>query len=307
MGLLAVPVQQDQAGPAGDPTGSLPRGMRCATPGQPRAEKLPSQRHHPAVVDIAGHREDHPLGGVAAQVEGAQLVTGHRRDRIDAADHRPTERMVTEDCGKEHVADGVLGIVVAHRDLLEHDVALEFDVRRRADSVENDIGHQVYRQLEVVIEHVGVVAGVLPGGESVQLATDGVDRPGDVDRASRRGALEQQMLQEVSRAGDSAALVARADVHPDPDGGGPRRWNELGDHPQTTRQHGAAHRAVPGRSATPPAPVQSWVSCWPSRHRRLQPRTEQATRRMPPRRRGSARSCRDCRCRRSRPSACRPP
>ena len=50
-------------------------------------------------------------------------VADHRR----AADDRPPERVPAEDGLAEHVEDLVLRIVLVHRDLLEHDLALGVD------------------------------------------------------------------------------------------------------------------------------------------------------------------------------------
>ncbi len=115
--------------------------------------------------------------------------------------------MVAEHGRQEDISEGVLGIVVAHRDLFEHDVAFELDVMGRAAAVEHHVGHQVDGQFEVLVEHVRVVAGVLLGGERVELAADGVDGLGDVDRGARRGRLEQQVLEEVRGAGHGRTFV----------------------------------------------------------------------------------------------------
>ena len=88
---------------------------------------------------------------------------------------------------QEHVAERVLRIVVAHGDLLEHHGAFELHVVGRAATPQHHVGDQVDRQLQIGVEHVRVVAGVLPGGERVQLTADRVDRLGDFHRACASG------------------------------------------------------------------------------------------------------------------------
>ncbi len=88
--------------------------------------------------------------------------------------------MLAEHRRQEHVAEGVLGIVVAHRDLLEHDVPLDLDVVGGAPAPQHHVGDQVDGQRQIRVEHVRVVAGVLAGGERVQLTADRVDRLGDL-------------------------------------------------------------------------------------------------------------------------------
>ena len=293
MGLFGVPLDQGHPRPAGQPARSVARRAGFTTIDQAAGEILPRQRDDVVVVNVAGHRQDHALRGVAANVKGAQLVSGHGRDRIDAADHRPAHRMVTEHRGQEGIAQAVLGIVVAHGDLLEHDITFQFDVGGRAHTVEHDIGHQVDGHLQVVIEHMRVVAGVLLGGERVQLTADRVHRLGDLDRCASRGGLEQQVLQEVGGAGHGGTLVAGTDVDPQADRGRTYRGHPLGDDPQAARQHGAPDgRAVLSCRRSRHQPVRlPWLR--PPRRRRRRP--------------GPGRSCRGCRYRRSPPAACRPP
>ena len=95
---------------------------------------------------------------------------------------------------QEHVAERVLGVVVAHGDFLEHHVTFELDVGGGAAAAQHHVGHQIDGQLQIGVEHMRVVAGVLAGGEGVQLAADRVHRLGDVDRGARLRRLEQQVL-----------------------------------------------------------------------------------------------------------------
>ena len=214
--------------------------------------------------------------------------------------------MLTEHRRQEDVTEGVLGIVVAHGDLLEHHVTLDLDVVEQASPAQDDIGDQVDRQRKVRVEHMRVVAGVFTGGEGVQLTTDGVDRLRDLHRRAVRRRLEQQVLQEVGRTGDGAAFVPGPHTDPHPDRRGVHRRNVLGDHTKATGQFGAAHRGG-GVLAAAPASQRCRSSCWRSRHQQERQPGCPPSRCRRPRRRESARSCRDCRCRRSRPAACHRP
>ena len=116
--------------------------------------------------------------------------------------------MTAEHRRQEDVAEGVLGIVVAHRDLLEHYVALHLDVLGSTPPAQHHVGHQVDGQVHVRVEHVRVVARVLAGGESVQFTAHRVHGLGDLHRRTRRRRLEEQVLEEVGGAGHAATLVA---------------------------------------------------------------------------------------------------
>ena len=229
--LLGVTIAQYQSRSSGHPAGALARRGRPLPPDQPRPEMLAHQREHLVVVDIAGHRDDHPLRRVAPNVKRVQLGPRHRRHRLRAADHRPAHRVVAEQRRQEHVRQRVLGVVVAHRDLLEDDVAFQLDVFGRAATVEHHIGHQVDGQRQIAVEHMRVVAGVLLGGERVELTADGIHRLRDLHGGASRRRLEQQMFQEVRGPGDRGAFVARSHSDPHPDRCGTHRGQVLGDHP----------------------------------------------------------------------------
>ena len=64
----------------------------------------------------------------------------------------------------------------------------------------DDVGQDVDRERQVLVEHLDVVAGVFLRGERVELAADRVDRLRDVLRRPRRRALEEHVLDEVRDA-----------------------------------------------------------------------------------------------------------
>ena len=241
MGLFRVLGDDLQCRPARDAAGALARRHGLVAANKPRTEVLAHQCHYLVVVDISRDRNDHPLRRVATHVERMQLRPGHRRDRRRAADHRPPDGMRAEHRRQEDVAEGVLGIVVAHRDLLEHHVALDLDIVCGTTPPQHHVGNQVDGQFQIGVEHVRVVARVLSGGERVQLTADGVDGLRDLDRRARRRRLEQQVFQEVRGTGNAGPLVAGTDVDPHPDRGRMHRRNVLGDHAQATGQCGATH------------------------------------------------------------------
>ncbi len=150
--------------------------------------------------------------------------------------------MFAEQRRQELVGQRVLGVVVAHGDLFEDDGAFQLDIVGGATPVEHHVADQVDGQREIAVEHVRVVAGVLLGGEGVQLTADRVHRLRDIDSRARRSGFEQQMLQEVRSTGHRGALVARSDAYPHPDRGRAHPGQVFGDYPQTAGQRGAPKR-----------------------------------------------------------------
>jgi hypothetical protein len=227
--LLGVAVDDVHARLTGHPSGAPSGCDGFATLHQPGSEVFAHQCDDVIVVDVARHRHHHAIRRVAADVEGMQLGPRHRRDRLDTADHGSTHRVIAEHRRQEDVPERVLRIVVAHRDLLQHDVAFHLDVVGRALAPQHDVGDQVDRQLQIGVEHVRVVAGVLAGGERVQLTAHRVDRLRDLHRRTRGRRLEQEMFEEVGGARHAVTLVARPDADPHSHGSRAHRRNEFRD------------------------------------------------------------------------------
>ncbi len=123
----------------------------------------------------------------------------------------------------------ILGVVVAHRDLLQDHAALSVHIGLRVHRVKDHVAKHVDGQRQVLVQHVRVVAGVLLGCERVQLAADRVDLLRDVHRGALGRALEQEMLQVVRGAGLRPPFVARAHRDPDPDRGRTHARHGFGD------------------------------------------------------------------------------
>jgi len=73
--------------------------------------------------------------------------------------------------------------------------------------VEERIGQDVNGKGKMLPQHFGVEAGALAAGEGVKCPADGIDRLGDLLRASPLRPLEQHVLDEVRDAGHLRRLV----------------------------------------------------------------------------------------------------
>ncbi len=147
------------------------------------------------MVEVAG-RGDHDVAGhVHRAVVRRDRSPRDGRDHLGRADHGSAERVVAEDGFRHQVVDELLRLVLVHRDLLEHDLALRVDLgeRRREDHV----AHDVDRRLQVMVGDARVDDGVLARGGGVQLAAKPVEDLGDLLRRVRVCALEEQVLDEV--------------------------------------------------------------------------------------------------------------
>ena len=80
----------------------------------------------------------------------------------------------------------VVGVVVVHRDLVEDHVTLGLDVVGGDQRGGDHVAEHVDRERQVLVEHARVEAGVLLGGEGVELTADRVERDRDVEGGALR-------------------------------------------------------------------------------------------------------------------------
>ena len=191
------------------------RGLRA---GAQAGQRPLRQLHDHVVIDGAGRRDDDRGRHVAAGVEvgdvGDRRVADHRR----AADDRAAQRVVAEDRVAEHVEDRVLRVVLVHRDLLEHDLALGIDVvERRAP---DHVGDDVERARQMLVEHPRVDRRALLVGAGVELGAHPVEELVDLRGPVALGAAEQHVLEEVGQPRLLGPLAARAGAHEEPEGRG---------------------------------------------------------------------------------------
>ena len=159
--------------------------------------------------------------------------------------------MASEDRLREQVVNELLGRVLVHRDLLEHDLALGVEVGECGR--EHHVGHQVERRLHLCIRDARIDHRVLARGGGVQLPAETVEDLGDLLRGVGARALEEQVLDEVRRARLGVRLVARAGADPEADRDGADTRNPLRDHPLARVELGedvfCTHGIIPTRQA----------------------------------------------------------
>ena len=177
-------------------------------------------------------------------VVAEDVVAADRRDRRRGAADRPAQRVPAEHGLGEPLVHDVTGVVVVHRELFEDHPALVLDVvdvqARRGDHVTQDVD----RHRQVLVQHPGVVAGVLLARDGVGLPADGVERRGDLHRRPPPGALEQQVLQEVGRSQVALGLVPGTHTYPAAEGRRAQARHRLGEDPDPAGEDGAAHNGT---------------------------------------------------------------
>ena len=157
------------------------------------------------MLEAAGGGDDDVGAHVAGLVVGGDVGDRNRADHLGGAEDATAERGVSVDRVGEDVMDAIGGLVLVHRDLLDHHLALGVDVGE--GRLQEHLGEQIERLLGVLVEEARVELRRLLARGRVGGGPEGVEVLGDLDRRVALGALEQQVLEEVRDAGLSRRLV----------------------------------------------------------------------------------------------------
>ena len=205
------------------------RGARPAS-AAPSCRRSATSVAEGVVLDVAGRGDDDRCrrrSGSRGTPRRSTFV--ERAHGGGAADHGPAELVLAEHAARGEVVHEIGGVVLDHRDLLEHDLALRTRALVLEARARSHVAHHVERERQVLVEHADVDDGRVRGRERVQLGAELVEDAGDLDLVVALAALEQQVLDEVRDAGLGRPLVARADVDEDADRDRAHRLDLLGD------------------------------------------------------------------------------
>ena len=146
--------------------------------------------------------------------------------------------MGAEDRLAEHVEDAVLGVVLVHRDLFEHDLALGLQLAHQR--APHHVGDHVKGALQVAVEHARVHRGRLLVGARVELGAHRIEDLVDLLRAVALRTAEQHVLEQVRDTGLGVVLVRRAGADPEAERHRAHRGQRLAHHPDSGVQRGDA-------------------------------------------------------------------
>ena len=239
VGLLGRAVDDDQRHDVGAGRVALGRGAGLAEVEQPV-----DGGEHAVVGEVAGRGDDEVAGPVPALMERGDVVAAHGLDGVAGAEGLAPERVLGVEALVERGEHEVVGGVLAHEDLLDDDLPLGVELVGPERRLAHDVGQQAQAGLELGHGQAQVVRRVLAARVGVHLAADGVDRHGDRAGRPLLGAFEQEVLEEVGRAGGGLGLVTRAHGEPHADADRPGLGHALGDDAHTRGQLGTFDAGV---------------------------------------------------------------
>ncbi len=169
------------------------------------------------VLEIADGRDDQIARRVSVSEVVAKPPLSKRLDGLLRAEDRAAERMILPESLREDFVDEIVRRVLHHLDLFEDDFLLALDVLGVERRIPDDIGEDVERQRQVLVEHLDVIAGVFLGGKRVELPADRVDSLRDILGRARARSLEQHVLHEMRNAAALGVFVSRPACQPHAD------------------------------------------------------------------------------------------
>ena len=196
-------------------------------------ERLRHQVAERLGLDVAGGRDDQ----VPGRVDPGEVVP--QRDAVDRADggghaqNRTSQRVTGPEALGEDLVPEIVGRVLHHLDLFQHDLLLARDLVGVERRPQQHVGQHVDGAGQVLVEHLDVVARALLGREGIELAADGVDLLRDVLGRPARRALEEHVLDEMRDARVGRALVARPAGQPRPEADRAHAGHGLGEQTQS--------------------------------------------------------------------------
>src|SRR6266513_1139760 len=140
-------------------------------------------------------------------MEGAQIGAIERGHRFASAEDRVAVRVAAPQLSVVELEDEIVGGVVHGTDLLENDFALEGEVRRAQDGPEDQVGEDVGRLWQMLVENLRLICGVLTRRVRIERASKRLEREGELLGAARGSALENHVLEHVRDAHLLDALV----------------------------------------------------------------------------------------------------
>ncbi len=140
--------------------------------------------------------------------------------------------MVLPEILRENLVHQVVGIVLVHLDLFEDYPALAHDVIVVEDRIQHQVGENIERCGDMLIENLEVEADGLFAGERVQVAADRVHLARNALGGSRLRSLEDHVFDEMRDAVYFRQLMSRAGPDPHTHGNRPDMLHAFGQNSQ---------------------------------------------------------------------------
>ena len=149
------------------------------------------------MIDIAGCGDDELRGMIRLAVELAQGTDAEVSYRLTRPKDRMAVRMRAPERLVMQLEHEVVRRILHHPDLLENNLPLQREIARAQQRPKDDIGDDVGRLHQVLVEDTGLIHRVLTRRVRVQRSTERLELQGNLLRAPPFGPLEHHVLEEM--------------------------------------------------------------------------------------------------------------
>src|SRR6266849_5467479 len=149
---------------------------------------------------------------------GLQRFTRELANSVRSAQNRPAKGMLRPEAAGENFVQQRFRIVEIHLDLFENYLTFFGHVVGIEERTKTQVGNNIERNGEMIVENFGVEANLFFGGEGVEHSADRIHFTGDGFGGTALRAFEDHVLHEMREAVLFAGFAAGTVAYPDADG-----------------------------------------------------------------------------------------
>ena len=171
------------------------------------------------MLQPSGRRDNKLVRLVIALIVGRHGFPGGSFDGRWVSPNGATQHMVTQDRFHDAFVSNIAGVVIGHGQLFQNDCSFDVKLGCVQNRIRNHVRQHINGHTQVVILHLGVVAGVLFGGHRIVLATNLIKGDGNIKGRALRGTFEEKVFEKVGRTVGDLVFISGANSNPETDGG----------------------------------------------------------------------------------------
>ena len=164
--------------------------------------------------DIPCRGEDELRRVIGSPVEVLERAHSKMPNGLSRAEDRVAIGMRAPQDLVVQLEDEVVRRILDHRDLLEDDLALECQVARTQHGSKKNVGDDVRRLWQVLVEYACLKYGMFARGIRIKGAAECLELERNLFGASAFGTLEHHVLEQMGNSHPLGRLVHRRRTHP---------------------------------------------------------------------------------------------
>ena len=178
------------------------------------------QFHQSFMVDVTADGNHDVFGMVEAPEKRLDHPGIEIKDIFPGAQYGTSQGMITPEIGARQQVDIFFGGILNHADLLKYHRPFPLHLGGIESRVEKDVRQYLHHGLHMAVQDLGMVAGVLHGGEGIVVTTNGIELFSDLIGAAAGRPLKDHVFDEMTQSVLFIIFIPGAHIHPDSHGDG---------------------------------------------------------------------------------------